>query len=294
MKIPLVSVIMPVYNLENFVKEAIESILHQSYPNFEFIIINDGSTDNTSSIIKLEEDPRIIYIDKPVNRGNYACRNEGCRLAKGKYICVMDGDDIAISNRLERQVEIMEAGPEILAMGTDFEFINGTICRKPKEYPLLKTLLLHNNMFLHPSLIIKKEVLLQVGYYDEEYYYASDYDLMCRIALIGKIINIPDILMRYRLHEKQISFGQYTKQTFYANQIRLKYLKACGFKLTNETEMYFTKIMTNSRFSDADLKKVKRIIDSLKKQNKKLNLLDNNLFDQFVDLTLSQYYLRID
>lgn len=293
MKKALVSVIMPVYNVENFVKEAIDSILNQSYPNFEFIIINDGSTDNTSSIIKLEEDPRIICIDKQVNRGNYTCRNEGCRLAKGKYICVMDGDDIAMFNRLEKQVEIMEADPEILAMGTDFEFINGSICRKPKEYPLLRTLLLQNNMFLHPSLIIKKEVLLQVGYYNEEYYYASDYDLMCRISLIGKVINIPDTLMRYRLHEKQISSGQYTKQTFYANQIRLRYLKACGFKLSTNIEMYFTKMMTYSKLVDDDIKKIKMTIDSLKKQNKKLDLFENDHFDKFMNLILSQCYLRI-
>lgn len=86
---------MPVYNVVNFVKEAIDNILNQFCPNFKFIINND-STDNTSSIIKLEEYPSIIYINKQVNRGSYTCKNEGCRLAKGKYICVMNGDDIAI------------------------------------------------------------------------------------------------------------------------------------------------------------------------------------------------------
>lgn len=85
---------------------------------------------------------------------------------------------------------------------------------------------------------------------------------MCKIALAGKILNIPDILMRYRVHEKQISSDQCIKQTFYANQIRLRYLKACGFKLSNNAEMYFTKMMTYSKLVDDNIKKIKMIMKS--------------------------------
>ncbi|PXV65845.1 glycosyltransferase involved in cell wall biosynthesis [Dysgonomonas alginatilytica] len=281
MKTPLVSVIMPVYNIEGFIKEAIHSILNQSYHNFEFIIINDGSTDNTSSMIREEKDSRIIYIDRAINKGNYNARNEGCRMAKGKYICVMDGDDIAMSNRLERQVQIMEEDTEILAMGTDFQFINtGYIQKKPKSYSLLKIFLLQNNMFLHPSLIIRNEVLAQVNYYNEEFYYSSDYDLMCKISLIGKVINTPDILMHYRIHEKQISSKDYFRQCHYADLIRIKYLRTCGFRLPKNEEAVFSQFMSRNKNLNKQISKP--ILDSLMKQNLKLKVFDQQIFSDFI------------
>lgn len=102
---PLVSVVMPVYNVESYIEESIYSILLQTYSNLGFIIINDGSMDNTASIIKGIRDNRIVFIDRSENEGNYIRRNEGCKLAKGKYICVMDGDDIAMPNRIEKQLK---------------------------------------------------------------------------------------------------------------------------------------------------------------------------------------------
>lgn len=146
MKQPRVSVVMPVYNVENYVEEAISGILSQTYSDFEFIIINDGSADNTAGVVKNIRDSRIIFIDSLENKGNYNRRNEGCRLSKGKYICVMDGDDMAMPDRIEKQVEIMESDPSLLAHGTAFVFSNGHICRKPCDYSRIKILLLFNNV----------------------------------------------------------------------------------------------------------------------------------------------------
>jgi glycosyltransferase involved in cell wall biosynthesis len=272
MKQPLVSVVMPVYNVESYVEESIHSILTQTYSDFEFIIINDGSTDNTADIIRNIRDNRIIFIDSSENKGNYNRRNEGCRLAKGKYICVMDGDDIALASRIERQVEIMESDPLMLAHGTAFTFPNGYICRKPCDYSLIKVLLLFNNMFLHPSLIVRKEVMEAVGYYDEKYYYSSDYDLVCKMALQGKIVNIPDILMKYRVHEKQITSAHYTKQTEYADQIRLGYLERCGFNLFQKEKELFTWMMTEpEKLKDQNIE-IYSVINILKNKMQSLNI----------------------
>ncbi|GHV40024.1 glycosyl transferase [Bacteroidia bacterium] len=281
MEKPLVSVVMPVYNVENYVKESIYSILSQTYVNFEFIIINDGSTDNTAEIADNIHDKRIIFLSHSENKGNYIRRNEGCRLAQGKYICVMDGDDIAMPERIEKQVEIIEKDPSLLALGTAFTFPNGYICRKPCNYDYIKVMLLFNNMFLHPSLIIRKDVLESIGYYNENYYYSSDYDLVCKIALQGNIINIPDILMKYRLHEKQISSAHNIKQTEFANQIRLDYIERCGFRLTREEMDIFTLMITRSnRIKELNID-IHLIINNLKEQNQQLKYFNTDIFDLF-------------
>jgi glycosyltransferase involved in cell wall biosynthesis len=282
MKQPLVSVVMPVYNIESYVEESIHSILSQTYSNFEFIIINDGSIDNTANIVKNVHDNRIIFIDSSENKGNYNRRNEGCRLAKGKYICVMDGDDVASPARIEKQVEIMENDSLLSAHGTAFTFPNGYICRKPSDYNLIKVLLLFNNMFLHPSLIVRKEVMEVVGYYDEKYYYSSDYDLVCKIALQGKIVNIPDILMKYRVHEKQISSAHYAKQTEYANQIRLDYMERCGFDLSMEEKEVFTLLITDMGKAKEQNENIRSIINKLERQNQETKCFDSDLFVLFL------------
>lgn len=252
-----------------------------TYTNFEFIILDDGSTDNTYKLISQYTDPRIILMGDSNNVGNYKRRNEGCKLAKGKYICVMDGDDIAVPNRLEKQVEIMEANPHLLALGSDFRWINGGIYKKPKTYDIIKIMLLSNNMFLHPSLIIRRDILEKVNYYNEEYYFSSDYDLMCKIALLGEVDNIDDCLMFYRAHQKQISTKHHVKQETYANQIRLKYAEACGFILSEAQKDTLTKLMSQ-RYDNGDIEAIKSLIDILKSQNKEREIYDNKLFNEFL------------
>lgn len=289
---PPVSVVMPVYNVENYIKESIDSILSQTYPNLEFIIINDGSIDNTASIIKSIRDNRIIFIDHSEKKGNYARRNEGCKLAKGKYICVMDGDDVAMPERIEKQIEIMENDSLLLAHGTAFVFSNGNTCHKPYSYNLIKVMLLFNNVFLHPSLIIRKEVMESIGFYNEKYLYASDYDLICKIALKGKVINIPDVFMKYRVHEKQISSAHHVKQAEYASQIRLDYLKKCGFRLSTEEKGLFTLIMIKSDVIKKQNIDIYLVIKSLKEQNLKLKYFDMNIFNLFWEHMIKDIYVE--
>lgn len=131
--------------------------------------------------------------------------------------------------------------------------------------------------------MIRKEALEAVGYYNEEYYYSSDYDLACKLALRGKIINIPDILMKYRVHEKQISSAHYTKQTKFANQIRLDYLERCGFRLSKEEKGLFTLMMTDMDKARIQNENIRLVADKLERQNRVTGCFDPELFGLFLE-----------
>lgn len=219
-----ISVIMPVYNEEKYLREAIDSILHQTFRCFEFIIIDDASTDSSLAIIQSYVDERIVLICNEQNMGNYPSRNKGLEIAVGKYICVMDADDVAYPQRLELQYQYLEACPHLWALGTILDFsIQGMKWTLPSSHELLMIGLLQGNVFLHPSLMIRTDVMRKYGGYDERYVYSSDYDLMSRLSLAGKVENLPKVLMMYRWHESQISKLRREEQDTYAYEIRRKY-----------------------------------------------------------------------
>lgn len=220
----LVSVIMPVYNMTEFVGEAIESILQQTFSDFEFIIIDDASDDGTDSVVRSYTDERIVLVRNDSNIGNYASRNKGMQQARGKYIAIMDADDIAMPERLAKQFDYLEAHLDVLAVGTDCVFIsNGQQKKVVGSYQDILFALLDNNCFIHPYLMIRVDVLRQLNGYDERYYYSADYDLVCRLALRGKIENLTEPLILYRWHSSQISVLKRNEQKGHADDIRLKY-----------------------------------------------------------------------
>lgn len=208
----LVSVVMPVYNGARYLKEAVESILTQTLADLEFIIINDGSTDKSLEILEdfCKTDSRIRLLNNPKNRGVVDCLNEGIRHACGRYIARMDADDIAISERLERQIEFLENNPEYVAVGCRVLAIDGEglpirvfgDCFSHEEIDRgnLKGV---GSMIVHPTAIIRRESLEKVGGY-RYYPYAEDLDLFLRLAEIGKLANLSEILLKYRLHVDSI------------------------------------------------------------------------------------------
>lgn len=224
---PVISVIMPVYNAELYVKEAIDSILNQTFDNFEFIIIDDGSTDESLALIQAYKDPRIIILKNNRNLGNYPTRNLGMRVAKGKYIAVMDADDIALPERFQKQYTFLEANMQTLAIGSNSLIIpNGKERGTPYSSESIRLSLLNNNYILHPSLMIRTSVVHQLRGYKEEYYYAADYDMVCRINLLGDMVCLPDILMHYRWHPDQITQQHRSEQKQFADEIRRNYKEA--------------------------------------------------------------------
>ncbi|AVQ44402.1 TPA: glycosyltransferase family 2 protein [Clostridium sporogenes] len=215
----LISVIMPVYNAEKYLKESIESILNQTYKNFEFIIINDGSTDDSLRIINeyYKKDFRIKIISRE-NKGLVYSLNEGISIAEGEYIARMDGDDICELQRLEKQIEYMKSNPNIDILGSYINVLSDkgvssstiNIAYKGFNVPINKNNI-KNYLFLHctichPSSMMKKAFLEEINFYSNRYKTSEDYDLWMRALKRGyNIDNIKEPLLKYRLHSESKS-----------------------------------------------------------------------------------------
>jgi glycosyltransferase involved in cell wall biosynthesis len=200
---PLISVVMSVYNAQKYLKYSIESILNQTYQNFEFIIINDGSTDRSLEIIEKYklEDKRIVLISRE-NRGLIASLNEGIAISKGKYIARMDSDDISLPDRLKEQVEFMEKNEDIDVVGCYFQLIDKTSkVIDDKKVSLSKEEILMNLCytvpFAHPSVMIRKEIFKKFQYENSA---VEDYLLWTKIFNGNNFANLDKILFQYRYH----------------------------------------------------------------------------------------------
>lgn len=224
---PLISIIMPVYNAGEYIYAAIQSILDQTFHDFELIIIDDGSMDESQEIINSFQDERIIYLYNGHNIGNYSSRNRGLNLSRGKYIAVMDADDISFTNRLEMEYRYMETHPDILAVGSSCICIpSQRLTVPPLSTSGIRLSLLQNNCFIHSTIMFKRNVILANNGYNTYFQYAADYELMCRLALKGKVRNLKEPLIYYRTHSEQISnvYGQEQRECAY--NIRIGYHKA--------------------------------------------------------------------
>ncbi len=210
MTVPVVTVLMSVYNGENYLWEAIESILIQTYTNFEFIIIDDGSTDSSFEIIQSIKDPRIRPIKNRNNIGLAASLNTGLKLAKGKFVARMDADDISEAERLYEQVNILNSNTDIGLIGTHTYLIDrkdrvfNTWKPPTKHGDIIKTMR-KGNSFCHGSVMLKKEATNTVGVYREKFRYAQDYDFWLRISEHYRTANIDKLLYRNRRTSDTIS-----------------------------------------------------------------------------------------
>ena len=219
MATPMVSVVMSVFNGERFLREAVESILRQSLREFEFIIIDDGSTDHSSSILDSyhASDARVkVYHEE--HRGLIGSLNEGCRLAQSKYIARMDADDIAGKDRLKRQLVFMDAHPEVAVVGGAVEWIDATgnslgTHRYPAEDRQIKATLLEGSALWHPTVMFRRKAFVSVGGYRSIVVDAEDYDLWLRLADHFQLANLEDVILKYRLHPSQVSMRKTAQQT---------------------------------------------------------------------------------
>lgn len=227
---PLVSIIMPVFNTELYVKEAIESILQQTHANFELLIFNDGSTDNSKKIISSIKDSRIRFFDHADNQGYLPHLNNGLQLAQGKYIARMDSDDISQPARLEKQVNFLEQNPDLDIIGSSIWLFSVNkkkiaIWTYPKEEGEFKARLMSNTCFAHPSILFRRKLVDESRYYyDQEFYPAEDYELWTRLKLQQvKFYCLEEPLLKYRISANQI--GNNPVQRIKADKIRRKYIE---------------------------------------------------------------------
>jgi len=209
---------MSVFNSENTVKNAVESILNQTYTNFEFLILDDGSQDSTLEIIKSISDKRIKLLTNKQNKGLTYSLNKLIDFSKGKYIARQDADDVSFSQRLEKQIEVLK--------NTNFKVCTTRALRQhnlkiiPKFYGFQKILINFKNPFIHGTLMIKRDLLIEIGKYNEEFIYAQDYKLFCDLLdCKNKIFTIKEPL--YILNMKNnISSEKFADQAYYAKLVR--------------------------------------------------------------------------
>ncbi|MFA6215597.1 MAG: glycosyltransferase [Patescibacteria group bacterium] len=204
---PKISVIMPFYNAQLFLTKAIESILNQTFSDFELILINDASTDGSDRVVKKYlADPRIIYIKNENNQGIVHNLNYGLKTAKAEIIARMDGDDIAVRNRFFEQFNFLKFYPEIAVVGSFVKIIDENDKKidyrtKLVDPETIKKELIIYSPVVHPAVMFRKSVIKKVGAYRQNYLYLEDLDLWYRVVYSGyKISNVNKFLLFYRYH----------------------------------------------------------------------------------------------
>jgi glycosyltransferase involved in cell wall biosynthesis len=212
---PKITVVMPVYNGEKHLDTAIKSILSQTFTNFEFVIVDDGSTDSSVEIINSYQDQRIKLIQNNVNLGIPTTRNKCLQESSGEYIAVLDCDDYAYPSRLAEQLEFMENNPDFGMVGSWVELMDengdltGKVWHEEESDQRIACRLLFYNYFAHSSILMRRSAIEAVEIngevYRKDYPTAQDYDLWVRISKKFKVWNIPKVLIKYRVHSNCIS-----------------------------------------------------------------------------------------
>jgi glycosyltransferase involved in cell wall biosynthesis len=219
MKHPVVSVVMPVRNAQRFLAEAIESVLSQTFTDFEFIIVDFGSSDDSRRIISqyAQKDDRVkLHEVGPANLPR--ARNAGCSLAQGRYLAVMDADDVCLPQRLKLEVDFLESHQTVAVVGGAVEWIDGqgNFLRR-HDYPTrdseIKAALRANCPFCHPTTLIRKTAFEYVEGYRASFSLAHDYDLWLRLADHFESANLQEAVLKYRIHFDQVSLSNRTLQT---------------------------------------------------------------------------------
>jgi glycosyltransferase involved in cell wall biosynthesis len=263
-----ISILMSVYNGEKYLAEAIESILGQTFTNFEFLIINNGSTDKSRKILLSYSDNRIKLIDNKINVGLIKSLNKGLDLALGKYIARMDADDISLPGRLQIQFEFMEKNPHIDVCGSWYEMFGNKNCitETPVQDKDIKETLFFHNCIAHPTVIIRKNTLdkYQIKY-NENYLHSEDYELWCREVNRLKFANIPEALIKYRIHENQTGIAKRKEQDETADMVRKENLENTGLVFSEKEKKIFCDIIRNNLFLEnaGELVEVLEFLDKI-------------------------------
>ena len=223
---------MSVYNGGTYLRPAIQSILEQTFSDFEFIIVNDGSTDESLEIIRSFSDSRIRLIENEKNMGLIYSLNRGIDLASGEYIARMDSDDISLPNRLKKQVAFMDANYDVAVCGTWIKTIgdeSGFVKKYFTDSEEIKASLLFNTSVAHPTVIIRTSILKKYNFqYEESHKHFEDYALWVKISRIARLANIPEALLLYRVHQKSISHVMSKEQKDGAENVRKEQIKDLG------------------------------------------------------------------
>lgn len=267
---PKVSVLMSLYNSnEEFLREAVESILNQTFTDFEFLIIEDGSKNPSDEVIKTYNDERIKYIVNEKNLGLAGSLNRGLSLAQGEYIARFDPDDISLPERLEKQVKYLDEHQNIGVLGTQYESF------PKKRYSGLQTnpklikeiLLVQSNQLGHPTVMMRSSVLKEHNIkYDDYALYMEDYKLWLNLSEVTEIANLDETLLKYRRHGGSICSNNVIKQNLNVQEIMFqaqeKYFKLNASKPLSVIE----KLRKNERITSEDMKAILDFVNQVKEK----------------------------
>lgn len=287
---PRVTILMPVFNGELFLREAIQSILDQHYQDFELLIFNDGSTDSSREIINSFADKKITVYHDVENRGYVSRLNHGISIAKGEYIARMDADDVSHPSRLKTQVEFMDEFAEFGICGTSIEIIdeaglslgNG---QRYSEDEMLKIKLLADACFAHPTVMIRRSILVTNNlWYSENFAPAEDYKLWFDLSLKTKLANLSDILLKYRTHSQQITRTQKDIQKKVTDAIRRLVIQDfLGYTIKENNFVLHNSLFTNDYIlSRSYVIDARQWLGYLIKHNQTNRRFNEELFNKYI------------
>lgn len=305
---PFITVLMSVYNNEKTVGNAINSIINQSFQDFEFLIVNDGSSDNTRGVIQSFRDNRIKILDNRFNMGLTGSLNRGLEEAKGRYIARIDADDISLSNRLEKQVLFLSKNPEFILLGTSFNITD-------KKHRVIKEVkfninpekiyydITFQNLFAHSSVIFRLSDAFALGGYDRRFEFSQDYDLWYKFTRRGRTWILPDILTLWCDESGNISNKEGEEQRWIYGRIFTDNLKKLGINEETIKYAFFLHNFNDSSFLDCPGEEIHNVFKALLRINKKLidnapdfydkSILEDICYQNVIDL-LTRIYKNTD
>jgi glycosyltransferase involved in cell wall biosynthesis len=291
------TVLLPVYNGDKFLREAIQSILDQSYTDFEFLIINDGSTDNSAKIIESFDDTRITFINNPCNQGIVKILNFGLETAKGGLIARMDADDVCNQYRLEKQVKFLQANPQIDVLGCQLNFIDEhSSITGHQTYALNHDAIKIDSLFRcplpHSGVIFRKNKFIENNlFYDVNYKHTEDYELWQRALACLNFANSDEKLLNYRITPHQVSTQHSLYQKKKTLDIRLNYVKALGLHESEQNNQF---IFLNFLDYNLDVSEqsgfeiLLHIIDTVISTNQENKIFNEALFNELLTTRLDR------
>jgi len=286
---------MPCFNAESIIMDSISSTLNQTMEDLELIIIDDASTDNTLEAIHAIKDSRIKIITLKKNIGNYAARNIGLSMARGKYICMLDADDISMKNRLQVQYEFLERHKSVGCIGCNYNIISeeGNLLfnmRRECNFSEFKIKLLEDNYMLQSTIAVRNSLLKKYNIsYNEDFKYAADYHFVFQCSKFFKIYNIQDTLVDYRVSPKGITQTKFLEQQNYAAKIRLE-IFAYYFEeiLSSENYLILDSLFNkHSEYRETKILEIEQVVNKILEYNyqfKKLN--QKKLYDMFNEFAI--------
>jgi len=281
---PKVTVLLPVFNGAKYLTQAVDSILGQSFRDFEFLVIDDGSTDDSSRLVEAYGDPRLRFIRNRANLGLVAALNKGLLAARGEYVARMDADDISHPRRLAKQVRFLDAHPRVGVCGSWVRFFpgeNGYLWKLPQGPEEIRCWSFHTVGVAHPAVMLRRQLFIEHGlFYDAQYCHVEDYELWGRALHYMEFANLPEVLLDYRLSADQVCSRHSREQLEGMASLRAQKLRELGIEPTVDEQLLHEAVMNCTALPDHDfLDRADRWLLQVASANRRADKYDVHLFE---------------